>query len=473
MSILLFPTQLYYKVDLKEFKEIFLIEEPRYFTDFHFHKLKLAYHRATMKKFYDHLKSKYHRVNYVEFDRVTSGFYKSLKEVTFFDPYDNPLHAKLHKLCKCTVLPQQQFILTNEEIHENRHEFFKGKYRNDLFYKWMRQKTDIMVKNGKPEGGKWSYDTENRKSLPNTIDIPELPHISSNKYIEEAVKYVETHFSKNYGSTEEFIYPIDDKGAIQWLNHFLKYKLNDFGPYEDAVSTKEDFVFHSVLTPMMNIGLLRDEEVIEISYEYYQHHKISIASFEGFIRQILGWRTYVYSLYVLEGKEMMKSNQLKHTKKLSEKWWTGVDMEPIDFLIQKIVKYSYVHHIERLMYLSNWMLMNYIHPKEVYRIFMEWTIDAYEWVMVPNVFGMGQFATDMMMTRPYFSSSNYILKMSNFKRGEWCKVWDAVYYAFIHKHEKLLASNYATAMQVKHWHNKTKEEQKELLRVAKEYQKHL
>ena len=103
------------------------------------------------------------------------------------------------------------------------------------------------------------------------------------------------------------------------------------------------------------------------------------------------------------------------------------------------------------------MLMNYIHPKEVYRIFMEWTIDAYEWVMVPNVFGMGQFATDMMMTRPYFSSSNYILKMSNFKRGEWCKVWDAVYYAFIHKHEKLLASNYATAMQVKHWHNKTKE----------------
>jgi len=146
-------------------------------------------------------------------------------------------------------------------------------------------------------------------------------------------------------------------------------------------------------------------------------------------------------------------------------------MEPIDFLINKIKAYAYVHHIERLMYLSNWLLMNEINPKEVYRIFMEWTIDAYEWVMIPNIFGMGQYSTNIMMTRPYFSSSNYILKMSNFKKGEWCKTWDAVYYSFINKNKKLLASNYSTAMQVKHWDNKSKEEQKELLLLAKTYQK--
>jgi deoxyribodipyrimidine photolyase-related protein len=115
--------------------------------------------------------------------------------------------------------------------------------------------------------------------------------------------------------------------------------------------------------------------------------------------------------------------------------------------------------------------MNNIHPKEVYRIFMEWTIDAYEWVMIPNIFGMGQFASDLMMTRPYFCSSNYILKMSNFKKGEWCLIWDAVYYSFINKHEKLLASNYATAMQVKHWNNKSKKDQDELLKIAKKYNK--
>jgi deoxyribodipyrimidine photolyase-related protein len=223
----------------------------------------------------------------------------------------------------------------------------------------------------------------------------------------------------------------------------------------------------------MNIGLLIDQEVIDISYEFYKNNKINLNSFEGFIRQIIGWRTYVYALYILEGKKMYNSNQLKHTQKITKKWWTKVNMEPIDFLIDKINKYAYVHHIERLMYLSNWLLLNYIHPKEVYKIFMEWTIDAYEWVMIPNVFGMAQFATNIMMTRPYFSSSNYILKMSNFSKGEWCKTWDAVYYSFINKHQNLLASNYATAMQVKNWRKKTESEKEEMLKIAKAYQKEL
>ena len=224
---------------------------------------------------------------------------------------------------------------------------------------------------------------------------------------------------------------------------------------------------------MMNIGLLTDYEVVNISVEYYKNHKIKLSSFEGFIRQIIGWRTYVYSIYILDGKKIYKFNQLNNKKKISEKWWKSVNIEPIDFLINKIIKYAYVHHIERLMYLSNWMLMNNIHPKEVYRIFMEWTIDAYEWVMIPNVFGMGQFSSNIMMTRPYFCSSNYILKMSNFKKGDWCLIWDAVYYSFINKHKKLLASNYATAMQVKHWNNKTKSEQDNLIKIAKKYNKTL
>jgi deoxyribodipyrimidine photolyase-related protein len=336
----------------------------------------------------------------------------------------------------------------------------------------MRVKLNILINKGKPEGGKWSFDSENRLSLPKGIEIPDLPKVKNNEYIEEAINYVKKNFN-NYGSLDNFIYPIDHKSSINWLNNFLEEKLNKFGPYEDAVSTQENFIFHSVLTPMMNIGLLTDIEVINISYEYYKKHKIAIASFEGFIRQIIGWRTYVYALYILEGDKMYSSNILKCKKKISDKWWESVNIEPIDFLIDKIKKYAYVHHIERLMYLSNWMLMNNINPKEVYRIFMEWTIDAYEWVMIPNVFGMGQFASNIMMTRPYFSSSNYILKMSNFKKGEWCIIWDAVYYSFINKHKKILAANYATAMQVKHWTNKNKEDQNNLLQIAKKYNKEL
>jgi deoxyribodipyrimidine photolyase-related protein len=224
---------------------------------------------------------------------------------------------------------------------------------------------------------------------------------------------------------------------------------------------------------MLNIGLLTDMEVITRSMKYYENHKknINLASFEGFIRQFIGWRTYIYSIYILEGDKMYNTNQLNNTKNISEKWWSSVNIKPIDILIDKIVNYAYIHHIERLMYLSSWMLMNNIKPKEVYRIFMEWTIDAYEWVMIPNVFGMGQFTSNIMMTRPYFSSSNYILKMSNYKKGEWCEIWDAIYYAFINKHNKLLSSNYATAMQVKHWQNKSKTEQQKLLKIAKNYNK--
>jgi deoxyribodipyrimidine photolyase-related protein len=472
MIFLIFPTQLYKDIDiLHDYKKIYLLEEPRYFTDFKFHKLKLAYHRATMKKYYDFLTKKNINVTYINFDKITQTFYKSLKEVTIFDPYDNKLIDKIKRNVKCNILPQKQFLLTNEEIHENKDIFCRnGRYQNNLFYKFMRTKLNILIKtDGKPEGNKWSFDNENRLPLPKNINIPDVIQIKKNKYINEAIEYVNNNFNDNYGSLDNFVYPIDHETSINWLNNFLENRLNNFGSFEDAVDTEKEFLFHSVLTPMMNIGLLTDHEVINISLEYYNNHKIKLSSFEGFIRQIIGWRTFVYSIYILEGKNLFKSNQFLNKKKISDKWWQSVNIEPIDFLINKIIKYAYAHHIERLMYLSCWMLMNDIDPKEVYRIFMEWTIDAYEWVMIPNVFGMGQFSSNIMMSRPYFCSSNYILKMSNFKKGEWCEIWNAVYYSFINKHKTLLASNYATAMQVKHWNNKDKNEQNELLKIAKKY----
>lgn len=474
MIFLIFPNQLFYDIKHIDINStIYLIEEPRYFTDFKFHKLKLAYHRATMKKYFDYIKTKFDKVKYIEFDKVNKTFYKKLNKVTFVDPCDNKLVNKLKKIIDCTIIDSPQFLLTPKEINENKLSFCKNnKYRNDDFYKMMRKKLDILMNKDKPIGGRWSFDTENRKSLPNKIDVPDLPKVTNSKYIKEAIIYVNKHFPDNYGLLENFIYPIDTNSSIDWLEDFLKNKLNEFGPYEDAVSTEHNFVFHSVLTPMMNIGLLLDKDVIEISYDYYKKHKVKLESFEGFIRQVIGWRTYVYSMYVLEGNNLYNSNILKHKRKVSDKWWLAkTNIEPIDFLINKIVNYSYVHHIERLMYLGNWLLLNQIHPKQVYEIFMEWTIDAYEWVMIPNVFGMSQFASDIMMTRPYFSSSNYILKMSNFKRGDWTVTWDAVYYSFINKHKKLLSSNYATAMQVKHWNNKKDNEKKEILKTASIYLK--
>jgi len=474
MNLIIFPHQLYNPkfIDLKNYKNIIIIEEPRFFTDFLFHKLKLAFHRASMKKYYNTIKKINKNVKYIDFDKVSDKIYQNFEEIYIYDPYDKTLINKLNKLVKVNIIDNLQFLVNPNEIKKEK------KYRHDTFYKFMRIKYKILVDDkNKPIGDKWSFDKNNRLKFPNDIDVPPLPKIKNNEYIIEAKNYVNKNFSDNYGLLDYFIYPIDHKSAMNWLKNFLSKRLKLFGKYEDAVSTEHLFGFHSILSPIMNIGLLRDIEMLEITNNYYNKNKskIPIESYEGFIRQIIGWRQYTYCLYILEGDTMLKSNLLNHKNKLDNKWWSSVDITPIDFLIDKINKYAYVHHIERLMFLSNWLLLNQIHPKEVYRIFMEWTIDAYEWVMIPNIFGMGQSASDIMMTRVYFSSSNYILKMSNFKNDEsnWVKIWDALYYNFIKTHKNLLSKNYATAIQVKHYNNKTITEKNEIEKIAINYNKNL
>jgi deoxyribodipyrimidine photolyase-related protein len=223
----------------------------------------------------------------------------------------------------------------------------------------------------------------------------------------------------------------------------------------------------------MNIGLLTDKEVIEETLKY--ENKVPINSFEGFIRQIIGWRNYVYTVYLIKGDKLKKSNFLQHkmtiNKNFYKRLWTGrTNIKPIDDIINKIVQYGYAHHIERLMYLGNYLLLCMIKPNDIYNIFMEWTIDAYEWVMIPNVYGMSQYADGgIMMTRPYFASSNYILKMSNYKKDDWCIIFDSLYYNFINKHQSILKKNYSTALSVSNWNKKSEKEKKEIIHKANKY----
>jgi deoxyribodipyrimidine photolyase-related protein len=491
MNLIILPNQLFPIESIKKYKlnEIYLLEEPRYFTDFLFHKLKLVYHRASMKKYYDLLLSKYKniKIHYIEFTSINDSFYSSLNsdKTLYYDPVDHKLFNKYSKLLnKAEILDNLNFLLTTKEINENKSIFYNSKtkkYNHESFYIFQRKRLNILIKKGeadddKPIGNKWSYDTENRQNLPKNIKIPEISNIPKDKYYLEAVSYISKHFKDNYGDIDNWIYPIDTKGALDFLNKFIKERLDNFGLYEDAVKSDKPFLFHSVLSPMMNIGIVTDKIIIEVVNTYYNQNKdkIPIASFEGFIRQIIGWRNYVYTIYILE-PNMYNENFLGHKKKLeSEKYWLAkTEIKPIDDIIKKIVKYSYCHHIERLMFLGNWLLLNEIDPKEVHRIFMEWTIDAYDWVMVPNVIGMSQYGDGgNMMKRVYFSSSNYIFKMSDYKKSKnetWWSIWDALYYRFIYKNINLLKANYATSRQVKHWENKSQEEKKKLLQIADDY----
>jgi deoxyribodipyrimidine photolyase-related protein len=476
MILILLPNQLFeykYIKNIKNITKIFLVEEPRYFTDFRFHKMKLVYHRATMKIYLDNIKKKFKNIEYVDFKDVNNNFYRKLKDVIMFDIIDYVLEEKLTKLINITFINTPNFLLTKEEVIDNKNEFFRNdKYYQDQFYRFQRRKLDILMKDDKPVGNKWSFDSENRQKLPDNIIIPKIPKIKKNKYILEAEEYILSNFKDNYGDLD-LIYPITHKESKKWFNVFLKERLKLFGDYQDYVN-EEHFLFHSVLSPMMNIGLLLDKDVVKISNTFYQKNKqkIPINSFEGFIRQVIGWRNYVYSIYLLEGKKMYNSNFFKHNRKINDNWWEGnTGIIVIDNIINKIKKTAYCHHIERLMYLGNILLMLEKHPKEVHRIFMEWTIDSYDWVMVPNVMGMSQHSDGgLMMTRPYFSSSNYIINMSNNKRdGNWDKIWDDIYYNFINENKDYLRKNYAISRQVAHWNRKSKKEKDEIILNGKKY----
>ncbi|MDC0468493.1 cryptochrome/photolyase family protein, partial [Bacteroidia bacterium] len=263
-------------------------------------------------------------------------------------------------------------------------------------------------------------------------------------------KYVNTNFSNNYGEIDLFYYPITHLKAEEHLKQFIQERFVLFGDYEDAIVKEEHWLWHSVLTPMLNIGLLCPKQIINEVLEAHTTQNFPLNSLEGFIRQILGWREFIRGIYTLEGVKQRTTNHFGYSRKIPESFWTGnTGIEPIDQTIKKLLKTGYSHHIERLMIMGNFMLLCEFDPDEVHKWFMEMYVDAYDWVMVPNVYGMTQYADGgLMTTKPYCSGSNYILKMSDYKKGEWCKIWNALYWRFIHVNSEEFAKNRRMSMMV-------------------------
>lgn len=239
-------------------------------------------------------------------------------------------------------------------------------------------------------------------------------------------------FSTASGNAESFRYPITTEQAVAGLEDFLDHRFSQFGEYEDAIDCDEPFLFHSVLTPALNIGLLSPQQIVDAALK--RADDVPLNSLEGFIRQIVGSREYMRGVYRIHGRKQRSGNFWQHAQPMPRSFYDGTTgIEPVDTVIHRVLKYAYCHHIERLMILGNFMLLCEIHPHAIYQWFMEFFIDAYDWVMVPNVYGMSQHADGgLITTKPYISGSGYILKMSRFPKGNWCKIWDALYWRFIH-----------------------------------------
>ncbi len=309
-----------------------------------------------------------------------------------------------------------------------------------------RKTLDILMQGKNPVGGKYSFDIENRKKIPKDLPIPSMFLPCQNRYIEKVIAEVEREFPDAIGEVSPFLYPTTHKEAHEALQTFLKNKLPLFGAYQDAIQKEDSFLFHSVLSPLLNIGLLTPLEVIQAAIHHAEKHSIPINSLEGFLRQIMGWREFVRASYIFKGSFQRSFNFFNHHESIPEKFWKGaIGILPIDTIIKRVLKTGYCNHIERLMVLGNFLLLTEISPQEIYKWFMANFVDAYDWVMVPNVFGMSQYADGgTIVTKPYIASSNYITKMSNYPKGEWTEIWDGLFWRFLQKHQPLFSSNYRT-----------------------------
>jgi len=454
-TTIIFPHQLFLNhPGFSKTNNVLIVEEQLFFGDYKydisFHKKKLVLHVASMKAYHDYLRQKNFNVEYVDYrkDPKMSYIFDQLRDdrikmIYYAELVDYELEKRIKHFSKLNKIMVQELespgFLNSRKWIEN---YFKDKKRYFMtsFYIHQRKMRNILIKENKPLGGKWSFDKENRQKIPKGMDIPSLPIIKRDNYIKKAQHYVEENFPLNPGEVYDFNYPTTHKQAQIWFRDFLANRFNYFGNFEDSIHEDETFLFHSVISSSLNIGLITPMEIVD---SILKTTNINLNSMEGYVRQIIGWREFMRAIYLLEGKKQRTKNFLKNHRSLNRILYHGeTGLYPYDNVVKRVKKHAYAHHIERLMIIGNLMLLMDVNPDEVYKWFMEMFIDSYDWVMVPNVYGMSQYADGgLITTKPYFSSSNYLRKMSNFSHGDWEKIWDALFWRFVEKHRKLLEKN--------------------------------
>lgn len=443
-------------------RPVVLIEEALLFNQFAFHKQKIAFMRGSMRAYHDRLIREGYSVRYIAAHEpeadvrvwLSESLKAGLQQLYVMDPVDNWLQRRIHGFSSKLSLnwyDSPAFLNTKKELAD----FFKPskkKFFQTSFYKQQRMDRQVLMSQGAPLGGQWTYDRENRQRFPKNAVVPAVQWPEKTSYHTEAQQYVQSHFSDNLGSLDyDFVYPLDHKTAEIWLEDFLKYRFEYFGHYEDALVSQEHLLHHSLLSPLINVGLLSPQFVMNRILDYAAKNATPLNSTEGLVRQIMGWREFIRGVYQAKGSQERTTNFWGHKRKIPKSFYDGTTgLFPVDSVIKKLHKTAYAHHIERLMVLGNIMVLCEFDPDEVYRWFMEFFIDAYDWVMVPNVYGMSLFADGgIMSTKPYISGSNYLMKMSDYPKGPWQEIWDGLFWRFMDKHRSFFLSNPRLAMLVR------------------------
>lgn len=457
-------------------RPVYLVEEPLLLTHNPIHKQKLMLHKLSMDAYERELTSAGHDVTRLTIadHSKTSDVFATLTQagITTMHIVDTTDHYLERAIRDCGIervwYDSPLFILAKDDACQR---FTASKKFMASFYKQLRKDKNVLIDNdGEPTGGKWSFDEDNRKKIPKGTELPEDLRKFGNTETSAAADWAEHVNAETYGEAGCWL-PYTHSGAEEYLQDFLTTRFEHFGPYEDAFTTRGTRLWHSTISPLLNIGLLTPQYVLDEAISYAQEHDVPMNSLEGFVRQILGWREFIRASYEVDGTKMRSTNFFNHTRSLPNSYWDGsTTIDPVDDAIKTALQYGYNHHIERLMVMGNVMLLSQIKPDDVYRWFMGMYIDAYDWVMVPNVYGMSQFADGgSFATKPYISGANYIKKMSDYPTGDWEELWTALYWNFINTHHKTFSSNYRMSMMPRMLKKMDEEKRAEHFRIAKEY----
>ena len=486
----LFPHDLYSDIKLIRDDKVYLIEHPKFFDrtnygDMRLNILKPIYHRLTMICYFEYLKKKNIDVTYVKYDedwqRIIKNAIKT-RHLCLYDPVDRDIEADIDELGNYDIYETPRFIMSTQDLID--YDEIKTSDRQTSFYAWCRGRTDILMKNSKPIGGKLTYDSENRESPYSGMadDAAKSSSKFGSKYeksrnesnVKEAVKYVVNNIDENsltiWNATYDDIisanYDLDDldielrfpythSGAKKQLSQFVKDKLDNFGKYQDAMlfeAQDRSLLYHSGLSVMMNVGLITPQEIVDEVLK--KQRTVAINNVEGFIRQVLGWREF--ARYTYEYNLIPNGNYFQARKKISDFWYGGTEskIEPIDIVVSKAWRFGYLHHIERLMIVANHMMLSRVRPTDVYRWFTEFSLDSYDWVMEYNVYVMATFSAGPgFTTKPYISSSNYVIKMSDYTKGDskdWADDWDILFWQFMKDHASKIKKIPRLSMLLKH-----------------------
>ncbi|ELZ91340.1 cryptochrome/photolyase-related protein Phr3 [Haloferax mucosum ATCC BAA-1512] len=436
---------------------VLMIEAHAFGDRMPYHPQKLALVFAAMRHFRDDLRDRGYEVTYIRAETFGDGldrFFDAAPgtDLVAMTPPSHGAGERLRELVEArggslTLVENDLFLTTPDDFDD-----WAGdakSYRQEHWYRHVRRETGILMDGDEPAGGEWNYDDQNQETPPEDWTPPAVPMFDPDELTRETIEFVRERYPDAWGSADEFRWPVTRVEARQALDHFVEVRLAEFGPYQDAMLDGEWTLCHSLLSAAINLGLLHPREAVEAVEDAYRTGDAPLNSVEGFIRQVVGWREFVRHVYRRAMPEMADANQLDQTEALPEAYWTGeTEMRCLSEAVEHVYDRGYAHHIERLMVLSNFALLYGTDPAELNRWFHLGFVDAFHWVTTPNVVAMGSFATDVLSSKPYASSGNYVNKMSDYcsscryavskTTGENACPFNALYWDFLQENEALL-----------------------------------